>query len=156
MVELAGDGLDSEQLLAEYQEKEGFPAHEILKRNIIYCQMLVESSMEKLELNCYKNNRILEGDLVLFRSRLISLFNYVRLMILDKVEELEKKKKYEEYRSELVLFNELVFLEQRIHPVSYKKMLVLKDFIYKYLHKMKITNLLLGKSNPFDSFEANY
>lgn len=85
-----------------------------------------------------------------------SLFDYIKYMTLQRMNELEQSSKHkEEIREDREIFEKIEKM-QRGRSFSVETMLEMVDFLLRYLHLLKITNLLRTEEDAIESFKKSY
>lgn len=129
---------DSAELYDDVEEKKAIPEL-ILKADILVAQQAV-LILERKIMGVYRKYRTYSfSDKADFESALVLLFGYTKNMILDKGV-LEKDKE---------LWSDMLKLEG---GASFKlsRLLILKNFLLRQIHRLGLTDLLLKRGKSFD------
>lgn len=120
----------------------------IYKEAIVNCCLSLLDVEERLRLSYYKRgNNYKTGDLIEFKVKLVKLFSLIRRMMKEKGIE----------QAHISIYNDFLKLEALKEEFNLDELMLFKNFLFYYLHKLNLTNLLLKGQGGFeDQFGKEY
>jgi len=109
--------------------------------------VLAEKKM-MMNKSIHKRNKAIDIDKFEFQNSIIVLYSYLKYMIKHNIDKADLNDK--------VLYNELEKLEYGSKTFSDKELIEMKNFILKYLHLLRLTDLTRKKIDAFDEFQELY
>lgn len=129
------------------------------KYNIFVAWEELELAEEELLYNYQLSGRYMTNYQFKVQIKLIKLFNYLKMMIYQKIEELKgivTRDMSEMYQNHLSLYQRIEDLEEGKIRVNIKSLFELKNFIIHYMHECNLSNLLRKEEDDLDAFEKEY
>jgi len=134
------DSLDRNDLYDDVKEKKALPEL-ILKQNILNAQDVMLMSERKLMNNFRATGKYFKQDLIEFEGNIVLLFGFIKRMILD----IGISKNSSDYKIYLFLVE-----AEKGRQFNASALIMFKNFLLKYLHKINITNLFMSKGKSFE------
>lgn len=129
------------------------------KYNIFVAWEQLELAEEELSYNYDLSGKVFPNYKFKFQAKLIKLFNYMKMMINFKIEELKGIVTLD--TSELWKYHRLCFekmekLERKKAVYSMDTLYELKNFVIHYMHECNLSNLLRHEEDDLDAFAKEY
>jgi len=134
------DSLDSNDIYDDVKEKKALPEL-ILKQNILNAQDIMLMSERRMMNNFRSRGIYYKDDLVEFQGNILLLFGFIKRMILDIG--------FPKNSDDNKIFSSLCIAE-RGRQFKAPNLIIFKNFLLKYLHKINITNLFMSKGKSFE------
>jgi len=134
------DSLDSNDIYDDVKEKKALPEL-ILKQNILNAQDVMLMSERKLMNNYRYTRNYSKQDLIEFEGNILLLFGFIKRMILD----IGISKDSNDFKIFMLMCK-----AENGRQFDAKPLIIFKNFLLKYLHKINITNLFMSKGKSFE------
>lgn len=137
--------MDEGDIYDDVNEKKALPEL-ILKQNILNAQDAMLISERKMMNNFRSTRKWYKQDLVEFEGNIILLFGFIKRMMLDQG--IAKKDENGKPSTDYTIYK-LLLQAERGKQFSGNHLVVFKNFLLKYLHKINITNLFTSRGSDF-------